>query len=354
MRGTIPRSWMEVRARPEWLGATIGAAALLLFAIAFAAALTLGGMRRAPGFSGVRVAPPAPAAAPAPPREAEAMTPALLEPLQDRLQPLTREQALAYNASIPVSTAPNPPARRFAWSPSPVDRARAEDCLTAAVYHEAGFEPAAGMRAIAQVVLNRVRHFAYPKTVCGVVFQGAERASGCQFTFTCDGALDRPVAADGWERARGVARAALAGHVERAVGDATHYHADYVAPYWQPTLLKVAVIGHHIFYRGADGWGAPAAFAGRYAGGEPAMPAAPGATASVPVVTLAAPAAAPAAPVTIAPPPPPPPPPPKSASTRPIRGAAPAPNPAAEPAPAAPAPQRPHAPVARRLPIASG
>jgi hypothetical protein len=69
--------------------------------------------------------------------------------------------------------------------------ARAENCLTEAIYYEGALEPERGQRAIAQVVLNRVRHPAYPDTVCGVVFQGQERSTGCQFTFTCDGARAR-------------------------------------------------------------------------------------------------------------------------------------------------------------------
>ncbi|PCJ46186.1 MAG: DNA gyrase subunit A, partial [Gammaproteobacteria bacterium] len=43
--------------------------------------------------------------------------------------------------------------------------------------------------ANAEVVLNRVGHKAFPNTVCSVVFQGAERVTGCQFSFTCDGSM---------------------------------------------------------------------------------------------------------------------------------------------------------------------
>ena len=70
------------------------------------------------------------------------------------------------------------------------DRARALECLTAAIYYEAASESDDGQRAVAQVVLNRVRHPAFPGTVCGTVYQGSERA-GCQFSFACDGAMAR-------------------------------------------------------------------------------------------------------------------------------------------------------------------
>ncbi|WP_414692428.1 cell wall hydrolase, partial [Phenylobacterium sp.] len=119
-------------------------------------------------------------------------------------------------------------------------------------------------------MLNRLRDPQFPKTVCDVVFQGAKGA-GCQFTFTCDGALDHPPTQDGWDRARKVAVAALHGYVMRQVGAATHYHADYVAPRWAPLLAKVAQIGQHIFYRWPGAWGQPAAFTGRYIG-EPRDP----------------------------------------------------------------------------------
>lgn len=142
----------------------------------------------------------------------------------------------------------------------------AVDCLTAAVYYEAGNEPLTGQRAVAQVVLNRVRHPAFPASVCAVVFEGATRATGCQFTFTCDGSLLRAPTVEGWRRAQGVAIAALSGYVEPSVGHATHYHADYVRPYWAPRLVKLHSIGTHIFYLWPGTTGTPGAFAQKYAG----------------------------------------------------------------------------------------
>jgi spore germination cell wall hydrolase CwlJ-like protein len=178
-------------------------------------------------------------------------------------------QAEQINAALAFSTDINPAARAFSLaSASELDRERALECLTQAVYYEAAFEPTAGQQAVAQVVLNRLRHPAFPKSVCGVVYQGSERVTGCQFSFTCDGALARQPAAWAWERARKVAAAALNGHVMAAVGGATHYHATYVAPYWAPRLFKVSHIGAHVFYRWPGSWGLPGAFKGRYAGME--------------------------------------------------------------------------------------
>jgi spore germination cell wall hydrolase CwlJ-like protein len=140
-------------------------------------------------------------------------------------------------------------------------------CLTQAVYYEAAYESLPGRRAVAQVVLNRLRHPAFPKTVCGVVYQGSTRP-GCQFSFTCDGSLRRQPEPQRWAEARQVAAEALEGHVETSVGYATHYHANYVYPYWAPKLVKLARIGAHIFYRWPGGWGTPGAFQGQYAGFE--------------------------------------------------------------------------------------
>lgn len=180
------------------------------------------------------------------------------------------EVALDVNGKIPLSSGPNPAAAPFRLAnAAALTRQRALECLTSAVYYEAGNESADGQRAVAQVVLNRVRHPAFPANVCGVVYQGSTRVTGCQFTFTCDGSLLRRPSIDGWARARKVAEAALAGAVYAPVGYATHYHANYVVPYWAASLVKNAIVGAHIFYRWAGGWGRPAAFGKRYAGLEP-------------------------------------------------------------------------------------
>jgi spore germination cell wall hydrolase CwlJ-like protein len=172
------------------------------------------------------------------------------------------------NELRPFAGLPIRPMKPFVLQASGADRARALNCLSQAVYYEAAREPELGQEAVAQVVLNRVRHPAYPKSVCGVVYQGAARATGCQFTFTCDGALRYAPQPALWRRAQDVAARALAGYVDKQVGSATHYHARYVAPYWAPTLVKMTQVGQHIFYRWTGPWGEPAAFTGRYAGGE--------------------------------------------------------------------------------------
>ena len=143
------------------------------------------------------------------------------------------------------------------------DRERALRCMTLAIAYEAGFEPLEGQQAVAEVILNRTRHPAYPKSVCGVVFQGSARRTGCQFTFTCDGAMAHTLSGRVMIAAREVARRALSGEAVTRIGGATHYHASYVSPYWAPSLIRVGRIGAHIFYRAPGSLDMPA----RYAGG---------------------------------------------------------------------------------------
>ena len=195
--------------------------------------------------------------------------PALPAPELQLVKPLTAAQALAANDALPFAANAVEQANAFGAAASlsdPLAYKVALDCLTAAVYYEAAGEGERGQRAVAQVVLNRVRHPAFPARVCDVVYQGSERKTGCQFTFTCDGSLARRPNRAGWDRARKIATEALAGSVETSVGMATHYHANWVVPYWAPELDKIAAVGAHIFYRWSGYWGRRQAFTQRYAG----------------------------------------------------------------------------------------
>ena len=129
------------------------------------------------------------------------------------------------------------------------DRSNAVDCLAAAAWYEAGNDPE-GQRAVIQIVINRLSHPSFPKSICGVVFQGSERETGCQFTFTCDGSLNRRFPSpSAWQRAQARAESALNGGVDDSVGKATHYHASYAQPWWSGKLKRLTTVGEHIFYR---------------------------------------------------------------------------------------------------------
>ena len=179
-----------------------------------------------------------------------------------RHDPSATAQGAPQSAMIATQLAPREPdsasagLRSAIFRPTPaspfhmageLNASRDLQCLTEAVYWEARGEGAAGMAAVAQVVLNRVRHPAFPKTVCGVVYQGASDG-GCQFSFACQ-PHSSPAEDDAWRRAREVASRALSGHVMTAVGQATNFHAVSVTPGWMTSLQKVAQIGSHIFYR---------------------------------------------------------------------------------------------------------
>ena len=192
-----------------------------------------------------------------------------ISPSATELRDVAPQDAVAMNALIPLAKLPSTAAARFTMGKATTAaKTQALECLTNAIYYEAGRESDAGQRAVAQVILNRVRHPAYPASVCGVVFEGSTRTTGCQFTFTCDGSMARAPMASEWARARKAAWAALNGSVHAAAGLATHYHANYVLPYWASSLVKTHIEGPHIFYRWAGGWGRPAAFRQRYAARE--------------------------------------------------------------------------------------
>jgi exopolysaccharide biosynthesis WecB/TagA/CpsF family protein len=193
-------------------------------------------------------------------------------PPPDLLRPLSPEEATKENAERPFVTRPDNAAGKFVLRTDNQDRERALTCLTQAVYYEAASEGVDGGRAVAQVVLNRMRHPGYPSSVCGVVYQGSDRTTGCQFTFTCDGSLLRAPVEALWTRSRKIAEEALAGRVFAPIGHATSYHADYVLPYWADSLDKTVQIGRHIFYRLRGAVGDGGSFFQRYAGAEPQLP----------------------------------------------------------------------------------
>ena len=179
------------------------------------------------------------------------------------------------------------PARPFFSPGVGLTHARAQECLAQAIWYEAASESEAGQRAVAQVVLNRVAHPSWPASVCGVVYQGSERKTGCQFTFTCDGSLARRPSGTSWARAQRIASEALAGSVYAPVGHATHYHTLWVNPYWAGTLDHIGTIGAHRFYRLRGGAGEKSAFSMAYAGIE-SGPAARAATPPLPGVETGA------------------------------------------------------------------
>lgn len=171
-------------------------------------------------------------------------TPAPLEevPLEVAAAPVSRYGLPAYSEDV---TQPNYSALVSAknWN-------QEKKCLAEAVYFEARSETPAGQAAVAQVVLNRVRSGLYPTSICGVVYQNRHRHLACQFTFACEGKALRVTEPYAWAQAQRVADEVLEGKTYLAeVGGSTHYHANYVKPYWAKRLKRMDVIGRHIFYK---------------------------------------------------------------------------------------------------------
>lgn len=152
-----------------------------------------------------------------------------------------------------AATLQKSPAERLALDAKA--RAKAEKCLTEAVYFEARGENVRGQIAVAQVVMNRVFSGFYPNNVCGVVYQNAHRHLSCQFTFACDGIRDTVKEPDMWERAKKIAKETLDGRLWLPeVGKSTHYHAYWVRPSWTREMRKLYKVGVHTFYRPRN-WG---------------------------------------------------------------------------------------------------
>ena len=189
-----------------------------------------------------------------------ALSETMLQREMDRLDPAALKLARAHDQFAaddprePVQGWPSAMGDRAAAGHriSALESARQLDCLTQAVYFEARGETQRGQAAVAQVVMNRVANPNFPKTVCGVVFQGAAQSAvghGCQFSFACDGSMRHGLEAEAWDRARQVAERALSGRVLADIGGATHFHTTAVQPDWGPQMLRVAQVGLHVFYR---------------------------------------------------------------------------------------------------------
>ena len=190
---------------------------------------------------------------------------------EKELLPIAPATAQEINAARPFASTKNLSAEPFRHALPYADEERAVACLAAAALYEAGGN-SSDQSAVMQVVLNRARHPAFPSSICGVVFQGSERKTGCQFTFTCDGSMARrKPSTSAWRSASSLARAMLAGHVDKRVGLSTHYHTDWVVPYWSSSLDKVTSVRTHLFFRWQGYWGQPAAFRRRTASAEPGM-----------------------------------------------------------------------------------
>lgn len=168
-----------------------------------------------------------------------------------------RDPSLPFPANVPTKLAyarDNAPKTKDLTRPltqaSMIASQKQHWCLATAIYFEARGENYRGQVAVAQVVRNRVKHRAYPNSICSVVFQNQSWKNRCQFSFACDGIPERIKEKKAWKQAEEIATKVINGDIYLAeVANATHYHANYVRPKWAPKLRKLTKIGVHIFYR---------------------------------------------------------------------------------------------------------
>ena len=122
---------------------------------------------------------------------------------------------------------------------------REKACMAQNIYFEARNESLKGQIAVALVTLERVQDSRYPSDVCDVVYDSH------QFSWYWDGLPDRPRNMEKYEEIELIVDAVM--DTETALYDftydSTHYHADYVDPYWNEYMILRARIDTHIFYR---------------------------------------------------------------------------------------------------------
>ena len=166
--------------------------------------------------------------------------------------------AMNHRVAAPVaakSVAPPAPAAPPAdIDPALIQLIAEQRCLSQALYYEARGEGRMGEKAVAEVVFHRMNAGHFGHSICAVVYEGSDRP-GCQFSFTCNGDLDRPRDETAWLKSKQLAAQILTGEVtlRNATGGATHYHASWVNPFWAPSLKMTTQIGNHIFYRAGNG-----------------------------------------------------------------------------------------------------
>ncbi len=122
-------------------------------------------------------------------------------------------------------------------------------CMAQAIYFEARGESVKGEFAVGEVIANRVDSPEFPNSVCGVVYQGANRLNACQFSFACDGLPETVADKTAYEKAGKIARLILDGAPRDLTDGATHFHTVNVNPAWSRSFEETAAIGAHVFYR---------------------------------------------------------------------------------------------------------
>jgi len=125
-------------------------------------------------------------------------------------------------------------------------------CLAENIYFEAGHEPLEGKKAVASVILNRIKYKTYGikwKDICHVVHYKVGKV--CAFTWACN-IPSRPDKKT-LDNIKKVVYPLYVNFKNNKPYDntekSTYFHNFTVSPNWAEELIKTKIIGNHIFYR---------------------------------------------------------------------------------------------------------
>lgn len=140
---------------------------------------------------------------------------------------------------------------------SAISAEREINCISLAIYKEARGESLKGQEAVAQVIMNRTKHEAFPNTPCKVILAKS------QFSWT-NGGLDNASRSllkgstkhlnkqelSSYQQARQVALRAFYGLWEynAKIQQSLYFVHKNIQPSWTKNLKKDATIGNHRFY----------------------------------------------------------------------------------------------------------
>lgn len=130
-------------------------------------------------------------------------------------------------------------------------------CLADNMYFEGRNQTTRGKIGIGLATINRVKSKHFKDSVCEVVwFKAVSKRTGkmtAHFSWTLDGKSDKIKNHKAYVEIYQIAEAMLAeGSLDNFYDfteGATHYHADYITPYWATKMTMIAQIGDHIYYR---------------------------------------------------------------------------------------------------------
>lgn len=129
-------------------------------------------------------------------------------------------------------------------------------CLTVAVFKEARGESYKGKVAVAQVVMNRARHFYYPPDICKVITQKHQfswyKGNTAEYRKLLKGDLIgfKPLDISAYQESKQIALKAFYGLLDPIpeLENSLWFTTKDVKPGWTGNLRVVARIGEHVFY----------------------------------------------------------------------------------------------------------